>query len=115
MPADSGREFQNPSRRLPAVITNPASSVVARLSGSNDHWQPAVGLSLARAGPPGLGFRNTVRERISLELRRAGEEGDMRDGGRRARIMAAVTEKDTAAGVGELMARLCRFAVDEMA
>jgi hypothetical protein len=39
----------------------------------------------------------------------------MRDDGRRARIMAAVTEKDTAAGVGELMARLCRFAVDEMA
>ena len=39
----------------------------------------------------------------------------MRDDGRRARIMAAVTEKDAAAGVGELMARLCRFAVDEMA
>lgn len=39
----------------------------------------------------------------------------MRDDGRRARIMAAVTEKDTATGVGELMARLCRFAVDEMA
>jgi hypothetical protein len=50
-----------------------------------------------------------------LVLRRAGEEGDMRDDGRRARIMAAVTEKDTAAGVGELMARLCLFAVDEMA
>ena len=29
--------------------------------------------------------------------------------------MAAVIEKDTAAGVGELMARLCLFAVDEMA
>ena len=39
----------------------------------------------------------------------------MRDDGRRARIMAAVIEKDTAAGVGELMARLCLFAVDEMA
>ena len=39
----------------------------------------------------------------------------MRDDGRRARIMAAVTEKDTAAGAGELMTRLCRFAVDEMA
>jgi GAF domain/ANTAR domain len=39
----------------------------------------------------------------------------MRDDGRRARIVAAVTEKDTAAGAGELIARLCRFAVDEMA
>jgi hypothetical protein len=37
------------------------------------------------------------------------------DDGRRARIMAAVTEKDTAAGAGELIARLCRLAVDEMA
>lgn len=41
--------------------------------------------------------------------------GDVRDDGRRARIVAAVTEKDTAAGAGELIARLCRFAVDEMA
>ena len=37
------------------------------------------------------------------------------DGGRRARIMAAVTEQDAMAGVGELIQRLCRFAVDEMA
>jgi GAF domain-containing protein/ANTAR domain-containing protein len=37
------------------------------------------------------------------------------DDGRRARIMAAVTEEDTAAGAGELITRLCRFAVDEMA
>ncbi len=39
----------------------------------------------------------------------------MRDDGRRARIMAAVTVRDATAGVGELMQRLCRFAVDEMA
>ena len=39
----------------------------------------------------------------------------MRDDGRRARIMAAVTVRDAAAGVSELMERLCRFAVDEMA
>ena len=39
----------------------------------------------------------------------------MRDDGRRARIMAAVTGKGTAAGAGELIARLCRLAVDEMA
>jgi GAF domain/ANTAR domain len=39
----------------------------------------------------------------------------MRDDGRRARIVAAVTEKEAAAGAGELIARLCRFAVDEMA
>ena len=39
----------------------------------------------------------------------------MRDDGRRARIMAALTEQDTAAGAGELVTRLCRFAVDEMA
>ena len=38
----------------------------------------------------------------------------MRDDGRRARIMAAVTEHDTAADVGELVQRLCRFVVDEM-
>ncbi len=37
------------------------------------------------------------------------------DGGRRARIMAAVTEQDAVAGAGELIQRLCRFAVDEMA
>jgi hypothetical protein len=37
------------------------------------------------------------------------------DGRRRARIMAAVTARDAAAGVSELMQRLCRFAVDEMA
>jgi ANTAR domain len=34
---------------------------------------------------------------------------------RRARIMAAVAEPDTTAGAGGLAARLCRFAVDEMA
>jgi GAF domain/ANTAR domain len=39
----------------------------------------------------------------------------VRDNKRRARIMAAVTGKDTVAGTGELVARLCRFAVDEMA
>jgi hypothetical protein len=39
----------------------------------------------------------------------------VRDGGRRARIMAAVIGKGTAAGAGELITRLCRFAVDEMA
>jgi hypothetical protein len=39
----------------------------------------------------------------------------VRDDGRRARIMAAVTGKGTAADAGELVARLCRFAVDEMA
>jgi hypothetical protein len=38
----------------------------------------------------------------------------MRDDGRRARIMAAVTEQDATAGPGELVQRLCRFAVDEM-
>ncbi len=38
----------------------------------------------------------------------------MRDDGRRARIMAAVTEDDTAAGVGELAQRLCRLAMEEM-
>ena len=39
----------------------------------------------------------------------------MRDDGRRARIMAAATDQDTAAGMGELIRRLCRLAVDEMA
>ena len=39
----------------------------------------------------------------------------MRDDGRRARIMAAVTKRDTATGAGELIAELCQFAVDEMA
>jgi hypothetical protein len=38
----------------------------------------------------------------------------MRDDGRRARIMAAVAEQDAMAGPGELLQRLCRFAVDEM-
>ena len=38
----------------------------------------------------------------------------MRDDGGRARIMAAGTELYTAAGVGEPVQRLCRFAVDEM-
>jgi hypothetical protein len=39
----------------------------------------------------------------------------VRDDGRRARIMAAVIGRDAAAGAGELVKRLCRFAVDEMA
>jgi GAF domain/ANTAR domain len=39
----------------------------------------------------------------------------VRDDGRRARIMAAVIGKNTVAGAGELIAQLCRFAVDEMA
>ncbi len=34
---------------------------------------------------------------------------------RRGRIVAAVTERGAAVGIGELMRRLCRFAVDEMA
>ncbi len=38
----------------------------------------------------------------------------MRDDGRRARIIAAVAERDATGGPGELMGRLCRFAVDEM-
>ena len=38
----------------------------------------------------------------------------MRDDGRRARIMAAVTGQDATAGPGQLLQRLCRFAVDEM-
>ena len=39
----------------------------------------------------------------------------MRDDGRRARIMAAVTGKDAVADAGDLIRRLCRLAVDEMA
>ena len=39
----------------------------------------------------------------------------MREDGRRARIMAAVTGQDATAGAGELVQRLCRLAVDEMA
>ena len=39
----------------------------------------------------------------------------MQDGERRARIVAAVTDPGAAVGIGELMRRLCRFAVDEMA
>jgi hypothetical protein len=39
----------------------------------------------------------------------------VRDDGRRARIMAAVTGRDATAGAGELVQGLCRFAVDEMA
>jgi GAF domain/ANTAR domain len=38
----------------------------------------------------------------------------MRDDGRRARIVAAVTQRDATASVAELMQRLCRFAVDQM-
>ena len=36
------------------------------------------------------------------------------DGGRRARIMAAVTKRDAVAGAGELIRRLCWLAVEEM-
>jgi hypothetical protein len=39
----------------------------------------------------------------------------MQDGERRARIMAAVMERGAAAGTGELMRGLCRFAVEDMA
>ena len=39
----------------------------------------------------------------------------MREVGRRTRIMAAVTRQDATAGAEELVHRLCRFAVDEMA
>jgi len=39
----------------------------------------------------------------------------MRDDGRRARIMTAVTERDAAAGASGLIEGLCRFALDEMA
>ena len=39
----------------------------------------------------------------------------MRDDGRRARIVAAVAGPVAASGAGELVQRLCRFAVDEMA
>jgi hypothetical protein len=48
-------------------------------------------------------------------LRRGRRGGYVRDDERRARIMAAVTEHDTAAGAGELVQRLCMFAVEEMA
>jgi hypothetical protein len=39
----------------------------------------------------------------------------MQDSERRARIMAAVTERGAAASIAELMRGLCRFAVEEMA
>jgi hypothetical protein len=39
----------------------------------------------------------------------------MQDSDRRARIMAAVTERGAAADIGELMRSLCQFAVEEMA
>jgi hypothetical protein len=39
----------------------------------------------------------------------------VREVGRRTRIMTAVTTEDATAGVNELVQRLCRFAVDEMA
>ena len=39
----------------------------------------------------------------------------MREDGRRTRIMAAVAGEDAAAGAEDLVQRLCRFAVDEMA
>jgi hypothetical protein len=73
----------------------------------------AARISRTLAPAPGLGLRDTVRKTPVCDL---GEEAiDVRDNGRRARIVAAVTEKDTAAGAGELITRLCRFAVDEMA
>ncbi len=40
--------------------------------------------------------------------------GEMGDDGRRARIVAAVAGPNAAPGVGALMQRLCRLAVDEM-
>jgi hypothetical protein len=43
-----------------------------------------------------------------------GGEAWMRDDGRRARIIAAVTGRDATGGAGELLQRLCRFALDEM-
>ena len=47
---------------------------------------------------------------------RCGRQGDqVRDDGRRARIVAAVTDRDSTTGVAELMQRLCLFAVDQMA
>jgi hypothetical protein len=39
----------------------------------------------------------------------------MQDSERCARIVAAVTERGAAASIGELLRRLCRFAVEEMA
>jgi hypothetical protein len=39
----------------------------------------------------------------------------VREDGRRTRIMAAVSGEDATAGAAELVQRLCRFAVDEMA
>lgn len=45
----------------------------------------------------------------------AGRGGHVREDGRRARIITAVTVRDATAGAGELVQRLCRFAVDEMA
>ena len=39
----------------------------------------------------------------------------MRDDGRRARIVAAVTDRDSTMGIAELMRQLCLFAVDRMA
>jgi hypothetical protein len=39
----------------------------------------------------------------------------MRDDRRRARILAAVTDKDSAAGAGHLVTRLCQLTVSEMA
>ena len=39
----------------------------------------------------------------------------MRDERRQARIMAAVTGQDATAGAGQLVQRLCRLAVEEMA
>jgi len=39
----------------------------------------------------------------------------MRDDRRRARILAALTDKDSAAGVGHLVTRLCQLTVSEMA
>src|SRR3954468_18115617 len=47
-------------------------------------------------------------------LRGGGRGDQMRDDGRRLRIVTAVTQRDAAASTSELMQRLCRFAVDEM-
>src|SRR5690242_15568191 len=63
---------------------------------------------------PGSGCEGTVRKRDPEAAAWRGRGDDMRDDGRRARIMAAITEQDATAGPGQLLQRLCRFAVDEM-
>jgi hypothetical protein len=81
--------------------------------------QPRRGLRPAEsddAGPSGRPGR--VHEEYGKETHPeacvVARGGDVREDERRARIMAAVTEPDTAEP-GELARRLCRYAVDEMA